>query len=150
MSRRWPDFALTETLSGLWLWSGPVRPIQRQYEIAIFWRPGSDAAPIVMVTEPRLRPRPGGSYKEIPHLIYDDDEPWYSDLCLFDPDGNEWKPNMQIADTTVPWASEWLSFYEMWRLDGVWRGKSVGPESIAEIERARLHAEARELVKDAT
>lgn len=56
-----------------------------------------------------------------------------SALCLYDPDGGQWDPRMLIADTTIPWAADWLKFYEFWLYDGIWRGKSVGPESAAKI-----------------
>ncbi|MEZ5962170.1 MAG: hypothetical protein R3C30_17355, partial [Hyphomonadaceae bacterium] len=85
---------------------------------------------------PHLIPRDGATYEDIPHLIFCSKQPKDSALCLFDPDGKGWKPTMWIADTTVPWASRWLYYYELWHFDGVWRGGGVGPATIAEI-RAR-------------
>ena len=71
---------------------------------------------------------------EIPHLIFNHEDPELSALCLFDPDAGEWDSTMLIADTTVPWAAEWLHHYELWRVDGVWRGPSApGPISVAEM-----------------
>lgn len=43
-------------------------------------------------------------------------------LCLFYPKYNEWKPYMYISDYFVPWAIEWLFYYESWRITGQWLG----------------------------
>jgi hypothetical protein len=34
----------------------------------------------------------------------------------------EWHPDMFLATTTLPWASEWLVHYEIWLATGVWYG----------------------------
>jgi hypothetical protein len=48
-------------------------------------------------------------------------------LCLFL--GNrEWHVSIPIADTLVPWASEWLLFYELWlATGGPWLGEGEHP-----------------------
>ncbi len=43
-------------------------------------------------------------------------------LCLFFPDGKEWNKGKLLVDTIIPWASEWLYFYEIWVLTGEWLG----------------------------
>lgn len=43
-------------------------------------------------------------------------------LCLYDPHGDEWGPDRSIADTTVPWTSLWLMYYEDWLETGDWKG----------------------------
>lgn len=43
-------------------------------------------------------------------------------LCLFLPGTNEWNRNMMVADTFIPWAVEWLYYYEVWRMTGKWLG----------------------------
>src|SRR3546814_5456043 len=89
----------------------------------------SSDLPYVMITDPPIEPRPGGTYDQIPHLMFDSDNPIKSGLCLFDPDGREWSDADLIAETTVKWASEWLHYYELWHLTGEWLGPSVGYES---------------------
>lgn len=32
---------------------------------------------------------------------------------------------MLLVDTTVPWASEWLFYYELWRGTNVWFGDGI-------------------------
>ena len=43
-------------------------------------------------------------------------------LCLFYPKYSEWKPYMYIAEYFIPWAIEWLYYYESWRITGQWLG----------------------------
>lgn len=47
----------------------------------------------------------------------------YLELCLYYP--GEWNSRMLISDTIIPWASEWLYFYEIWLLSGVWTGGGI-------------------------
>jgi hypothetical protein len=96
--------------------------------------------PYVMVRDPALKPRAGGNFAEIPHLIFDKDKPEDSGLCLFDPDGQEWSPGSLIAETTVPWAADWLTYYELWHLTGTWLAPGVGYESVARMAEAEAAA----------
>jgi hypothetical protein len=58
----------------------------------------------VYVARPRLQLLEG---QALPHVYP------LNTLCLFL--GNrEWHESIPIADTLVPWASEWLLFYELW------------------------------------
>src|SRR5208337_144391 len=43
-------------------------------------------------------------------------------LCLYDPRDDDWRSANSIADTIIPWAAEWLFFFEAWLLTGVWSG----------------------------
>jgi hypothetical protein len=36
---------------------------------------------------------------------------------------------MPIADTIIPWTSEWLFFYELWLASGEWHGGGHDPLS---------------------
>ncbi|MBG27022.1 MULTISPECIES: hypothetical protein [Croceibacter] len=56
--------------------------------------------------------------EKLPH-VYSTKE---QKLCLYTPTRNEWRPNMLIIDSIVPWALEWLDFYEHWLIDGEWLG----------------------------
>lgn len=150
MRGAWPSLRHSMVTSGLSLWTGEVYPYQSQYVIGVWWLPNSDLKPWVSLIKPELTPRPGGTYEEIPHLLFDDENPKSSGLCLFDPKGGEWSNRDLIADTTIPWAIEWLQYYEFWHFDGVWRGKSIGPESVAEIRASTVHRPQGELPNDAT
>lgn len=48
-------------------------------------------------------------------------------LCLYHPKKFEWGRDQAIHDTIIPWASEWLYYYEYWLDDGIWRGGGDHP-----------------------
>ncbi len=83
--------------------------VQLRYRLG--WRPE------IRVITPTLRTREGAD-RMIPHT-FDDNL-----LCLHLDD--EWKPTMRLADTIVPWASEWLFYYELWLTTGAWLGSGHG------------------------
>lgn len=56
--------------------------------------------------------------KKLPH-VFDND---LQHICLYGEGGENWSVNKSIASVVVPWASEWLYYYEMWLIDGQWRG----------------------------
>lgn len=105
------------------------------YQVLVQWNPLEPSImPQVFILDPKLRPGASGAFADIPHLIYDAQYPDESALCLFDPGGQEWDSTKLIADTTLPWASEWLHHYKCWHIDGVWRGANApGPISVGEI-----------------
>lgn len=47
-------------------------------------------------------------------------------LCLYHKPSNEWTSNLLIADTIIPWTTEWLFFYEFWLANGDWYGGGIG------------------------
>jgi hypothetical protein len=57
-------------------------------------------------------------------------------LCLF-LGNHEWHESIPIADTLVPWASEWLFFYELWLATGEWLGEGEHPRPGGVDRRAR-------------
>lgn len=138
MRRQWPDFAGRRLGDGTLIWRGPLRPKAQAYIIVILWHPTTMPLPYVVVSDPPLQPRPGMAFAEIPHLIYDADKPEQSGLCLFDPAGNEWSPASLVADTTVWWTAEWLTYYELWHMTGEWLAPSVGYESVARMMEAEM------------
>lgn len=71
--------------------------------------------PKVTVVEPRLESRPDES---LPH-VYPGDE-----LCLYYEDEFVGTEDF-LADTIVPWTSEWLFYYEKWMTTGVWHASEA-------------------------
>lgn len=49
-------------------------------------------------------------------------------ICLYYPKYKEWDKSMYIASTIIPWAIEWLYYYELWRITGKWLGKDITHE----------------------
>jgi hypothetical protein len=147
MRRLWPQMKGERKDNGLVVWAGLLKPRAKIYQIAIYWWPGHFDPPYSLVVHPPIEPLAGGTYEQIPHLIFNPDCPERSRLCLFDPDGQEWSPMDLIAETTVKWTSEWLHYYELWHLTGEWLGPSVGYESIAAMRLAEAQS-IREALQD--
>ncbi len=95
-------------------WYGTLRPDGRspEYRVKLEYRLGT--APKVWVLNPEID-------KAAPHR-YDD-----LSLCLYYPRHGEWNPGMFLAETIVPWAAQWLFFYEAWLVDP--DGRWLGPEA---------------------
>ncbi len=55
---------------------------------------------------------------KLPHVFSHDEQK----LCLYQFDDNKWTPKQSIASTIIPWASEWLYYYEFWLISGEWHG----------------------------
>ncbi|MBI4611946.1 MAG: hypothetical protein HY726_23395 [Candidatus Rokubacteria bacterium] len=94
-------------------------PITSQYQVRIEYR--ATQKPKVWVEDPPLRRR--RSDEPIPHT-YSNDRP-----CLFHPRYDEWRRDMTIATTIIPWLLQWLVYYEAWLLTGEWQGGGEHPPS---------------------
>ncbi|MDA2808008.1 hypothetical protein [Nocardiopsis suaedae] len=85
-------------------------PASRRYTVRVTYR--HRRQPRVTVTDPPLTLHPRAT--TLPHVYPD------GDLCLYLP--GEWKEDMLLSHTILPWASEWLLHYELWRVMGRWSG----------------------------
>ena len=79
----------------------------------------------------KLKKRPDVSVVE-PTLIVPDGETlphtYTSErLCLYYPGIGEWRGDMLLAKTIVPWISEWLLNYEIWLITGKWCAGGIHP-----------------------
>jgi hypothetical protein len=92
-------------------WEGTFRPtpLSRTYVLRLTYQ--QPRTPELVVVSPELE-RPKGM--RLPH-VYPGNR-----LCLCYP--HEWKRSDVIAQTIVPWASEWLLHYEFWATTGEWHG----------------------------
>ena len=52
-------------------------------------------------------------------------------LCLYYPGIGVWREDMLLAETIVPWISEWLYYYEIWLVTGEWYGGGIHPQKDA-------------------
>lgn len=90
--------------------------MSRQYTVRIAYH--SRGVPQIYVVAPELKLHPEANV--LPHT-YPGDK-----LCLHLP--REWRPDMYIAHTTIPWTSEWLFYYELWLVTGRWNGGGHEPQ----------------------
>lgn len=94
---------------------GWVKPTEEtgRYQLRIDLR--SHRTPTVWVLAPALKPNNDGL---LPH-VYDT-----GSLCVSQT--GDWNATRLIVDTFLPWACEWLTFYELWLATGVWYGDGPG------------------------
>jgi hypothetical protein len=111
MGQLFPQFAYK---AGKNVWYGHLQPTGDSpvYRVKLEYKPGK--APKVWVLSPEVHP-------DAPHR--------YSDLllCLYYPRYEKWHPRLFLAETIVPWAAEWLLYYEVWLEDPL--GRWLGPEA---------------------
>lgn len=91
-------------------------PINAVYKVRIEYSTGR--RPRVWIESPPLRQR--SPQEPIPHT-YGAGRP-----CLF---FDEFRGDMRLSQTIVPWLACWLIFYEVWLVTGEWHGGGVHPGS---------------------
>lgn len=89
-----------------------------QYSVEIVYKQG--LRPRIAIVSPVLTLGPG--HTKLPH-VFDGQK----SICVHTAD--QWNPSMLIADTILPWISQWLYFYEVWALTGIWLGKGTHPDA---------------------
>ena len=102
------------------IWEGSLKPcdLSNTYDIRIEYNAGFH--PNVYVISPN--PLPLAKYAtELPHIRDHEKQ----NLCLYHRDMNEWNECMMIANTIIPWTSEWLLYYEIWAATGIWHGGGI-------------------------
>lgn len=111
MQRNRPDFVQRLSAAGM-SWTGPITPtpLSVTYTIEIIYR--RRYYPQVWVRQPEL-PVKKEDYRFV-HI--------YAEGCLCLHAEEEWRPWMSISSTFVPWAAEWLVYFELWMATGVWHG----------------------------
>lgn len=124
----WPTFRVIARTDRSAVWQGTLKPFMLGHEVRIAYRVPHvieridplRQQPQVRVVSPALKRRPGSSEGPLPHVYVDKSgDPI---LCLFDYETEEWTPFRPLAETTIPWALDWLACYEGWRATGEWSG----------------------------
>ena len=93
-------------------------PLSNKYRVKIRYKYGSDPKVYVIDPDP-LDLFPGKD--KLPHVYSHRQQ----QICLYYPKAKEWSKDKLLARTIVPWASEWLQFYELWLATGVWLGEGI-------------------------
>lgn len=117
----------------VWRYAASPTPLSRDYAIRIVFRQGR--WPDVFVDQPDLVALAGG--RRPPHVYRI--EPL--ELCLHLPRIREWRPEMRLDQTVVPWTALWLFHFEQWLMTGEWEG---GGEHPAPRPRTRRETRLRE------
>jgi hypothetical protein len=110
-------------------WIGEVQPQFARFTLKVHYRLGD--VPHVRVVRPSLVRLPDNPEGQLPHVYPPADDPT---LCLFDPASNQWDPSMAIAETTLPWAFDWIACYELWLMTGRWTGGGRHASAAPQLE----------------
>jgi hypothetical protein len=133
--RLFPDFRLTAHADWLAVWEGPLKPASKTYRVRIVhfrrtifdgWMLANDYV-TVHVVEPLLGGDMLTSETLLPHIYWNERNPAWPALCLWDPAEMFWTPELSIATTIIPWTSEWLLFFEYWQISGEFLGPGRHP-----------------------
>lgn len=92
---------------------GRLKPTENSadYRVEISYEPWG--SPAVRILSPKIEPK-----KEL-HFYKT------GNLCLYDWRNQPWQDKWHLADTIIPWAAEWLLYYEIYLLTGKWIGTSA-------------------------
>jgi hypothetical protein len=133
--RAFPSFREVFDAGFAGCWEGDLAPNSRSYRVSIFYMPTylfdcgalQYSSMSVRIVSPLVSLDPKGTGERPPHIYVDPDDLGFR-LCLFDPRKDEWSSADAIAETIIPWAAEWLFWFEVWMLTGVWSGGGSHPE----------------------
>jgi hypothetical protein len=133
--RLFPEFRLTAHADWIAVWEGPLRPASKTYRIRIVhfrrtifagWTLANDYV-TVHVVDPLVGAEMLANETLLPHIYWNESKQAWPALCLWDPAEMFWTPEMSIAMTIIPWTSEWLLFFEYWRISGAFLGPGRHP-----------------------
>jgi len=116
--RFFPDSKVTINRNKL-VWKGTLKPtpLSDSYDIKLEYKEGYH--PCIYVINKKLELYPGKD--SLPH-VYSTECQW---LCVYYRKAREWTSQQLIAETIIPWTSEWLYHYEFWLATGKWHGKGI-------------------------
>jgi hypothetical protein len=105
-------------------WEADLTPshLSKTYTVQLIYK--LNKSPDIHVTKPKLIIPDG---KILPHT-YSGDR-----LCLYYPGIGEWRGDLLLAKSIVPWISEWLINYEIWLATGKWCGGGIHPSMNSKI-----------------
>ena len=108
------------------IWNGSLRPtsLSKEYNVTVKYDGINSPETWVWGDELLKLDAP-----DFPHHYHIDIKEKKVEMCLFVPRFNEWNKSQLISDTIIPWAIEWLYFYEIWLVTGIWCGGGIHPES---------------------
>jgi hypothetical protein len=118
MQRLWPQFTAATNRGNRASWTGTLQPTAMSNTYTVEFAYTARWRPEIRVLSPELRVRLGCS--RLPHVFRE------GTLCVHT--AWEWRGDLIIAQTIVPWTSTWLYFYEKWYQTGYWCGEGTHPD----------------------
>lgn len=113
---------------GVLTWHAKVKPtvFSEEYSLKMEYKMGK--YPSVWLLNAKIDEEQG---KSIPHHYHINEKEKTIELCLFKPKLKEWMKHYPISRTIIPWAIEWLYYYEIWCVTGEWQGGGAHPTAKA-------------------
>lgn len=110
---RYFDCFKCKVLGDMLTCTGYIQPtnLSITYKVKIFYE--TYGVPKVYIINPKIE------YNKEIHMYED------TRLCLYYPNDTPWKRSMHIHETIIPWISEWLIFYELFQITGMWKHPAV-------------------------
>jgi hypothetical protein len=98
---------------------GILQPLENiePYSIEIIQEPG--CVPKIFVKSPKIK------YDPKIHMYKS------GNLCLYYPYDFNWNATTAFAHYLIPWVNEWIIYYELYKISGVWEG-TAAPHRIVE------------------
>ena len=154
--RDFPNFQATFLNETIGVWQGWVQPSEQRYHLKIEYElPPFDHQKYVLAYIPQVRfwhpsllRMTDYQLARFPHVYpARSDEPDRRPiLCICLPGSCDWTWNHFISQTSIPDACEWLQFYEIWQVTGIWYGGGKEHNINQEIENAERQKVIRNLV----
>ena len=116
-----------ELKHGMLIWEQPVKPsnLSKTYTITVKY---NGQVPEVYIYNQGIVK---SKNDPIPHCYkkkYSSKNKEYVQICLFYPKSKEWNQTLYLSKTIIPWAIDWLHYYETWRITGQWLGGGIDHE----------------------
>lgn len=108
-------------------WVGKVKPTVLSKEYTLFVSYIFKKSPEVWVLGDELEKIED---KDFPHIYDKNVEKKEIQICLYM--NFEFNSSKYLSSTIIPWAIEWLYFYELWLITGKWLGGGRHPKKGAE------------------
>ena len=104
-------------------WRGQIRPtpLSRVYDVRLEYQ--TRQTPSVIVERPDLKLLADG--RRLPHVYTQ--RP--ARLCLYLPGTGQWRAQLRLDETMLPWSALWLFYYEEWLESDEWKGGGEHPGS---------------------
>lgn len=123
LKRGFPDSICRIEKHKTLVWQGCLcpSPLSNTYPVTLNYSLGS--RPKICVSSSNIKKI---SDPDFPHVFHKDEKTNTVEICLAY--GDDFNGGMLLSDTYIPWAIEWLYYYEIWLATGTWNGGGLHPK----------------------
>lgn len=120
LRNHFPNSVITRNQEKSLIWICTLQPtlLSMNYTVKVELVPSRGVRVYVINPKPLLLAK---GEDELPHVYSTRNQ----QLCLFYPKNREWRPELPLVRTIIPWIVEWLYFYEIWLGGNGWQGGGI-------------------------